>query len=521
MIEKYLNNHFITLYLIPLIIGSLTVFSFQPFNFTFINFIVLPILFYLINYIKKKSKSIYRKKPYLKNLFIFGTSFGFAFYLSGTHWIINSLTFDESFKVFIPFGLILIPLFLSLFFSLVILSLGPFLSLNFASLLLFASALAFSDYVRSKILTGFPWNLWAYSFSWATEILQILNIIGLFAFNLIIISLFLLPTVLIFNLKLSRKIFYIILIPLLLFIFYIYGNHSINKNRVFLSDNLPKYYIKVISPNFNLDYGLSSREIESRLKKLIRYSNPEKDLKTIFVWPEGVFSGYEFDEISKFKKIFSRNFGEKHFILFGVNKLEPKSGMYYNNLVIVNNRLEIVEEYSKQKLVPFGEFLPFESILNRIGFKKITEGHGSFLKGEKQGNLIIENMKILPLICYEIIFTKLSQQSDPETNIIINISEDGWFGNSIGPHQHFVKGVFRAIEQNSFLIRSANKGISAIINNKGEIIKKLDIVEAGNIDLDVPLIKTEKKNKNDLIFFILLLTYILLFNFTKKNNVKK
>ena len=130
-------------------------------------------------------------------------------------------------------------------------------------------------------------------------------------------------------------------------------------------------------------------------------------------------------------------------------------------------------------------------------------------------------MKILPLICYEIIFTKLSQQSDPETNIIINISEDGWFGNSIGPHQHFVKGVFRAIEQNSFLIRSANKGISAIINNKGEIIKKLDIVEAGNIDLDVPLIKTEKKNKNDLIFFILLLTYILLFNFTKKNNVKK
>ena len=104
-------------------------------------------------------------------------------------------------------------------------------------------------------------------------------------------------------------------------------------------------------------------------------------------------------------------------------------------------------------------------------------------------------MKILPLICYEIIFTKLSQQSDPETNIIINISEDGWFGNSIGPHQHFVKGVFRAIEQNSFLIRSTNKGISAIINNKGEIIKKLDIVEAGNIDLEVPLIRTEKKIK--------------------------
>ena len=127
----------------------------------------------------------------------------------------------------------------------------------------------------------------------------------------------------------------------------------------------------------------------------------------------------------------------------------------------------------------------------------------------------------MPLICYEVIFTKFIQQSNNETNLIINISEDGWFGNTIGPHQHFAKGIFRAIEQNSFLIRSANKGISAIINNKGEIVKKLDPIEVGNIELEVPLIKTNNKNKNDLIFFTLLFTYILFFKFYKKNNVKK
>ena len=182
--------------------------------------------------------------------------------------------------------------------------------------------------------------------------------------------------------------------------------------------------------------------------------------------------------------------------------------------------MNIIQEYQKQKLVPFGEFLPFEKLLNQVGIKKITEGYGSFLRGGEQKNLVINKLNILPLICYEIIFTKFVQKSEPNTNLIINISEDGWFGNSIGPYQHFIKGVYRAIEQNSFLIRSTNKGLSAIINNRGEIIKKLNPNEAGNLELEVPLIKNKNKNKNDLIFFALLITYIFIFIFLRKKYEK-
>ena len=149
--------------------------------------------------------------------------------------------------------------------------------------------------------------------------------------------------------------------------------------------------------------------------------------------------------------------------------------------------------------------------MEKFGIKKITEGYGSFSKGNEQKNLNFEKLNILPLICYEIIFPELIQSSNQNTNLIINISEDGWFGKSIGPYQHFSKGIFRAIEQDTFLIRSANKGISAIINNKGEIVKKLLPSESGNIELDVPLTKNDSKNKNDLIFFILLFTYVLIF----------
>ena len=127
-------------------------------------------------------------------------------------------------------------------------------------------------------------------------------------------------------------------------------------------------------------------------------------------------------------------------------------------------------------------------------------------------------MNILPLICYEIIFPELSQKAPEETNLIINISEDAWFGGSIGPNQHFAKAIFRAIENNTPLARSANKGFSAFLSNKGEILKIMEPGESGNIEMEIPVLKKDFKNKNDLIFFILLFTYILIFIFIKKNN---
>ena len=517
MLEKYLDNKSFSLLFLPFSLGSLTVFSFQPFNFTLVNFIILPIFFYLITYIKKKSKSTYRKKPFKKNLFIFGTAFGFGYYLSGIHWITNSLTFDESFKTLIPFGLILIPLFLSLFFSLITVIIGSFLRLNLGSLFLLSGSLAFSDFIRAKILTGFPWNLWAYSFSWSLEIIQILNTLGLFAFNLIVITIFMIPSIFFFKIDPGKKFLLLLTIPLSLFFLFIFGNVQINQNEKILKSIKKNYRIKVIAPNFELKYNLENKQIKKRLNKLIRYSEPNQNLNTLFVWPEGIFSGYSFDEIKELKETFSSNFRKNQFVLFGINRLDKDQNEYYNSLVVVNYKMEIVQEYKKQKLVPFGEFLPLENILTKLGLKKITEGHGSFLKGKNQSNIILDNMNILPLICYEVIFTEFIQKSEESSNLIINISEDGWFGNSIGPHQHFAKAIFRAVEQNSFLIRSANKGISAIISNKGVIIKKVNINETGSIELKVPLLENKKKNKNDLIFFVLLITYIFIFrlNVTK------
>ena len=519
MIEKYLNNRFLTLCIFPFILGSLSIFSFEPFNFTLINLFIFPLFFYLLIYINKKSKSIYRKKPYKKNFFLFGLAFGFGFYLSGLSWITNSLTFDENFKVLIPFALVLIPLFLALFVGLTTLIIGQYLKLDFCSLLIFSAGLAFSDYLRAYVFTGFPWNLWAYSTSSMNEILQIINLIGLHCYNLFVITIFTLPIFIFFKIKKITKIISLFIFSFIVLGLHIYGNYEINKNQEVIENTLEKIYVKVVSPNFNLEYGLSAKEIEERFKKLIKYSDPVKEKKTLFIWPEGVFSGYSYNEILSFKDLFLNNFSSKHFIIFGINKLNPLSDSFYNSMIVTNNKFEVIQIYNKRKLVPFGEFLPFEKILNSFGFKKITEGHGSFSKGKQDNNLIFDQLNILPLICYEIIFPNLIQKSGINTNLIINISEDGWFGNTIGPDQHFSKSIFRAIENNTFVLRSANQGTSAIIDNKGNIVKKMNRNEAGNIEFEVPLIKSNKI-KNDLIFFILLITYLLVFIFYRKQNAK-
>ena len=514
---EFFNKKFFILFLFPLFLGGLTVLSFQPFNFFFVNFLSLPLLFFLIVYVKQKSKSVYRKKPFLKHLFFLGSSYGFGFFFFGFYWIVYSLTFDVSFRFLIPFGLVLIPLFLSLFFSLPILLIGNFSDKNISSIFLISGIFSVADFLRSTILTGFPWNLWAYSFSWSIESLQILSTIGLFSLNLLFITFFFIPAVFFFKSKI--KYFFVSFFIILVFSNYFYGSYKINSE--YKNNNSEKINFKIVSAAMNLSDFRDMKEVAS---KLIRYSEPNKNKKTIFVWPEGVFSSEDFSQLKDIKYLFKKNFSKNHLIIFGVNttKRDLAGEKYFNSMLVVDKNLNVISQYDKKKLVPFGEFLPFENFFNMIGIKKITPGYSSFSKGNTKSVIELKfdsnNVSLLSLICYEIIFPHLVENNKNRFNFIINISEDAWFGNSIGPHQHFVKAIFRSIENNTYLVRSANKGFSAFINNNGNVIKFLNPSEQGNIELEVPLFEGYSKNRNDLIFFLLLITYTIIFLILRKKN---
>jgi len=303
---------------------------------------------------------------------------------------------------------------------------------------------------------------------------------------------------------------------------YLYGWNKIDKSKYNYDDSIN---IKIISPNFLIaDYSIQS-EI-SQLERLIKISDPDRDKKTLFIWPEGIFYKSYLEDIEKYKELFSNKFSDNHLIILGINNFDYADDSinqkYFNSLVVLNNKLEILSLYNKINLVPFGEFLPLESILSKFGLKKITQGYSSFSPGDERKTINLDNTLnkklILPLICYEIIYSGKIKNKNQFPDLLVNISEDAWFGNSIGPYQHFSKAIYRSIEEGIFIGRSANRGISAFIDPNGRVLKSLNTGESGNIELNFPHFNqsTFFSNYGNKIFFLLILLYILLILFLKK-----
>jgi len=517
-----LNNKLFIVFLAPFLLGAITILGFAPYNFTFINFFTFSILLFLIFIIKKRTESKYRKKKFTRYFFYLGCSFGFGFFLLGNYWITISLTHDDMFKGLIPFALILIPLFLSLFFGFAILFVGIFAERNINFIIFFALIFSIFEFLRGNLLTGFPWNLISYTWSWSPEILQILSLIGAYSLSLISITLFCIPFLFFQKKFVLKNVIFTLSFFIIFIVIYSYGILKI-KNSDYKFDK--KFNVKIVSPNFSLkDYNTQSEE--SQIKRLIKISDPKKDKKTLFVWPEGIFYRSYLEDIKKYQNLFKDRFSKDHLIILGINNFNNNYGSgdqkYYNSLVILNHKLEILSLYNKVNLVPFGEFLPFEKVLSKFGLKKITPGYSSFSPGDNRAiiNLGEEfNEKlILPLICYEIIYPSKIKKKNQYPDLVINISEDAWFGKSIGPHQHFTKAIYRSIEEGVFIARSANKGISAFINPNGKILKSLNTGESGSIELNFPYFdrSTLFSIYGNKIFFLIIFLYIFLVLIFKK-----
>ena len=507
--KKFLNYFYI------IFLGAISSYSLPPYNYFIINFITFSLFFIFIFNKKKES-------PNNKYHFRYGWCFGFGYFLFSLYWVAISLTFDQSFRFLIPVAIILLPAFLGIFYGLITYLFSIFYSKNVVSnFFIFSILFGTIEFIRGSILTGFPWNLISFSFSNSIYLIQILSIIGTYSFNLICISLFTIPALFILRNSRTEVIvcFLFILLPVGFLIFGYIKNNNFNS----LESIKNSYTIKAISPNISLDRFYSKRDELKIINELIELSAPTKINPTIYLWPEGIIPDSYLRDMSIYKNLFLDNFGDDDLIIMGINSIETKNdkNLFFNSMAIFNNKLDLIANYNKVNLVPFGEFTPFESIISLIGFKTVTNSHQSFSRGEIRNLLNVKNNKIdlniLPLICYEIIYSgKLSK--DNNFDYIINISEDGWFGNSIGPKQHFSHSIFRAIESGKYIIRSANNGITAIINPIGIVEQEVELRAIGYVELSES--KTVKSSLfisyGNKIFLILILVYIfLIFSFNR------
>ena len=493
--------------------------SLPPYNYLMINFFTFSLFFIFL----VKKSNIQKNKKFF---FLYGWLFGFGYFITNLYWISIALTFDQQFKFLIPLAIFLIPGFLALFYGLISYFFLIFKTKKIVSSFLFFSLIfGILEFIRGTILTGFPWNLIAFSFSNQLEVLSITSLIGTYGFNLFCISLFTSPALLI--LKDSKKdIGFFIFFVFAVIFSYIYGSSYESKfNKT--DKKIHDFKVRVIGSNMKLDRFYSD-DIEpiSIIEDLIKISSPDTEEKIIFVWPEGILPYVSQEELIQYDWLFEKNFNENHLFIIGINSHSIENGTkkYFNSFSVYDYKLNLLKSYNKINLVPFGEFLPFENILGSIGLKSLSNNYQSFSSGDQRDIIEINqsnfSLKILPLICYEIIYSgRLFTDSNFE--LIVNISEDGWFGKSIGPKQHFIHSKFRAIENGKYIIRSSNNGMAAIINPLGYIENKIDYGISGYIDLegirDLKPTLFSKYGNN--IFFILILLYIVLtFSFNRTKN---
>ncbi len=499
-------------------LGMITSLSLPPLNYFIVNFFTFSLFFlFLIKRTQQKRGLIF---------FLYGWSFGFGYFITNLYWISISLTFDQDFKFLMPLTIFLIPSFLAVFYGLASFSFKIFKPrAKISTFLTFSLIFGVTEFLRGSILTGFPWNLIVYSFSNLLEFISITSILGTYALNLFCISLFTAPAIFLTFFNMKKDLSIGILIFVIALSFYAYGLfHKEKFDKI--TKNLNEYTIRIIGSNISLDRFYSDIDPVSVIEDLVEISNPNLNEKTIFVWPEGILPKISQEELIEYNWLFKDRFNENHLLIIGTNNYIDINGSrkYFNSFSVFDNELRILHSYNKINLVPFGEFLPFENLLRNFGLKSLTNNYQSFSSGSERNIIEINkdnfSLKILPLICYEIIYSgKLFHK--PEFDLIINLSEDGWFGNSLGPKQHFVHSIFRAIESGKYIARSSNNGIAGIINPTGSIEQTIEFGKTGYIDLREirkiqPTIFSIYGNK---IFLFLILLYIfLIFSFNKTKN---
>ena len=237
--------------------------------------------------------------------------------------------------------------------------------------------------------------------------------------------------------------------------------------------------LRIMQPNLQQDvrfnYSAKAEVMQKYLTLSDRASGPQstgvRDAN-ILIWPESAFPFFLTREADAMAQI--ADLLPKGTVLITGSVRAPdlppgaRITRAYNSIYVIDHDGSVLSVYDKLHLVPFGEYLPFQDWMEKLGFVQLTKVQGGFIPGMRRRTMEMPNApRMLPLICYEAIFPGDVAARDDRPGWIVNLTNDGWFGISTGPYQHLQQARLRAIEEGLPLVRAANTGISAVIDPWG------------------------------------------------------
>ena len=465
--------------------GALLPLAFAPFYLLPIFYLSYGIAFALAWQIIQQTTQ-QTDKPLLK-LALLGWWFGFGQFFTGLLWMGEAFLVEaERFLWALPFAITLLPAGLALFTALAF-GLWGWAQQRLAdtrawALLGLALALALAAFARSTVLTGLPWNLPA--MAWASWLYpaQLTAFIGVHGVSLVA----LLSVVPLFAAQAKWR-WLALLIPLLASLF---GAARVHITQTINSD----VHVAVIQPNLAQREKWLPEKRQAHIDKTFALTRlaldyaPHTDL---LIWPETAIPAL-IDEGPGFADRLRANLpagsGAVPYILTGAVRRDITAAgqKFYNSAMLWSGDGHMLARSDKHHLVPFGEYLPLQDWLESIGLEQLARLRGGYHNGPPHARLSAARLPLMaPLICYEAIFPALSGGT-PRPAVLVNITNDGWFGQWHGPYQHLVQARLRAIEQGVPLLRAANTGISAAFDGHGRVLDHLPLGTAGSFSLPLP-----------------------------------
>jgi apolipoprotein N-acyltransferase len=502
--------------------GALCSLAFAPFHFFVAAVFSLSIFYFLLE-----------KKITRKEVFLLGFCYGFSYFLSGVYWIANSLLVDEQFFWLIPFALTLIPAALAVYFGLFSLA-YKFLVEKFNFNKIYQKALIFAccwlvfEVLRSVLFTGFPWNLLGYIWLFDIAAAQLADLFGIYGLSFFAVLICLFPILFLqkngTKISADDKIFAAILV--MFFVGNIaYGYLKIDEKKI-ITD--PKAKLRLVQGNIEQEMKWNAQEKYQNLMKHIALSNAKslEDVAAV-IWSETSIP-YAIDGDSELLDKLALATPPQGVLISGALKV-AYSDIYKNevskvwNSVFVLNKNGVIDSYDKHHLVPFGEYIPWQKYLPFV--EKITEGSLGFSEGEGPKTLLVpsslSSFSFSPLICYEVIFSNETLNKKLRPDLLVNVTNDAWFGKSTGPYQHLDIAKMRSIEYGLPMARVANTGITAFIDPFGRIVDKINLNQSGIIEVN--LIKSlaptiyEKYGASPLFLMIIAVILFLTLSLRQKN----
>ena len=480
-------------YLVFYVAGAIATFSNPPFS-------ILPLIFgigfglYKINF-----------QSSLIKIFFSAWSLGFGWFSFGLYWIGSAFFMVDSYHVsLMPIAIILLPSLLSIFWGCACVC-AKLINRNTKFYILYIIVfLSLFEYLRAQLFTGFPWLMPSMIFASNVYLIQIFSFVGSFSTNVIVLTISILPFIFFSNIKGKNKLLLILYIPIVILFFcgfLRYYNKSFLKN----TDRL----VTIVQPNIKQENKWIKKNREQHLSTLlelsIKYRDSFNNKNRIIIWPETSFEGSIPSETKLLSNISKKILRNKNTTLI-LGLLRTDENKVFNSLVFLNSKGNITHNYDKIKLVPFGEYIPFRQYLGVLTDMLTPK---DFTSGKFKSNPTIQGIgDIITLICYEILFTnEIVRRISDNTNLLINITNDAWFGKTIGPYQHLALAQIKAVEFGLPLVRVANTGISAYISPYGEIIGRISLDNKGvkTFNLTPALDNTLYKNHGEYIFIALIL----------------